>query len=340
MKEHTGTNMKYSEALKKAVGTLAEHRRAETDSAWQEHDEAALDVWYLMEEISGYDRAAWFLHSEETMPAEKEAVFFEQCGRLLANEPVSYILGWREFMGLRFHVNRAVLIPRQDTELLAEEAIRIAGHAAEGLNRIGDSICTGTEREEEQEIKEANGGDRYKENRKTEQYRILDLCTGSGCIAVSVKKFLENYGDKIRVDASDISEAALQVAEKNAAENGTEVHFMKSNMFEEISGKYNMIVSNPPYIPKEQIDGLDKKVISYEPYNALYGGKDGLDFYRRIAADAGRYLKPGGSLLLEIGFDQGETVPELLKANGFTQIEVRKDYNHLDRVVTAQFYED
>lgn len=320
--------MKYAEALKSAVETLAAHRRAGSAPGCQEYDEAALDVWYLMEEISGFDRAAWFLHSEETMPEEKRTVFFEWCGRLLAEEPVSYILGYREFMGLRFHVNEAVLIPRQDTELLAEEAIRIAENEVGGQNRKG------------LKRKELNckGLNRSAENEST--YSILDLCTGSGCIAVSVKKFLEKYGSIIEMDASDISEAALSVAEKNAVENGTEVRFFRSNIFEGISGKYDMILSNPPYIPRDQMEGLEKKVLFYEPHAALYGGKDGLDFYRTIAAEAGKHLKPGGNLILEIGFDQGETVPGLLKENGFSQIRVLKDYNRLDRVVTAQLRAD
>ena len=150
-----------------------------------------------------------------------------------------------------------------------------------------------------------------------------------------LKKFLEDFGDKVTMDASDISEKALQVAVKNAEENNADIKFIKSNMFEEIRGKYDIIISNPPYIPKIQMDGLDKKVVGYEPYGALYGGEDGLDFYRIIADKSGEYLNHGGRLILEIGFDQGKSVPELLERAGFENIEVIKDYNNLDRVVKA-----
>lgn len=290
--------MKYSEVLKSAVDKLNACG----------HDEAALDAWYLMEEVSGFNRTKWFMNSMATMPETEKVRFEEYVERLLKDEPVSYILENREFMGLSFHVDENVLIPRQDTELLVEEAIEAAKKVLSG-----------------------NAGSVT----ETSEFRILDLCTGSGCIAVSVKKFLETYGDKVSVDASDISEKALAVAEKNAADNNISVTFIKSNMFEEICGKYDMIISNPPYIPKVQMEGLDRKVAEYEPHGALYGGEDGLDFYRIIANESVKYLKSGGGLLLEIGFDQGETVPELLKEAGFKEIEVLKDYNNLNRVVKA-----
>ncbi len=160
---------------------------------------------------------------------------------------------------------------------------------------------------------------------------VLDLCTGSGCIAVSVAKL----GKPASVTGADISEEALAVAKENALRNGVEIEWIRSDMFAEIPDRYDVIVCNPPYIPPEQLAELEPEVRDYEPRQALYGGEDGLDFYRILAAEAASHLNRGGRLVLEIGFDQGESVPALLEAAGYTGIEVRKDYAGLDRVVIA-----
>lgn len=284
--------MKYSEAFNEVVELLNNNH----------HDEAALDAWLIMEEVTGFNKTAWLVHNCEDIPQEQYTCFKEMAERLLADEPVSYILGTREFMGLEFNVNRNVLIPRQDTEHLVEEVLRSCDK---------------------------------KENILENPVRILDLCTGSGCIAISIKKFLDRKGTASEVIASDISEGALAVAKENAKKNDVQVSFIQSDMFENIEGKFDLIVSNPPYIPASQLRTLENKVVGFEPMGALYGGEDGLSFYRIIANEAKKYIKSGGRLFLEIGFDQGKTVPELLKTAGFEEIEVLKDYNNLDRVVKA-----
>ncbi len=288
--------MKFSEVLKQATESLS----------LAGNSEAMLDAWYLMEEVSKMSRTQWYLNCQNEMPEEKQKEFNRMLLRLLAGEPVSYIIGTRGFMGYDFVVDENVLIPRQDTELLVEEALRIVG---EEFGKVSDN--------------------------KGNSYSILDMCTGSGCIAISIDKMLKESNHKASVTATDISEGALRIAALNNEKLGADVELIQSDMFGNVAGKYNMIVSNPPYIPKVQMDELDKKVVEYEPYSALYGGNDGLDFYRIIAREAGAYLEAGGWLLLEIGYDQGESVPELLLEYGFENIKVLKDYNNLDRVVTA-----
>ncbi|MBQ9279475.1 MAG: peptide chain release factor N(5)-glutamine methyltransferase [Clostridia bacterium] len=209
--------------------------------------------------------------------------------RRAAGEPFAYIAGRKEFMKLPFMVNKNVLIPREDTEILVLEAI------------------------------------------KQGKTRILDLCTGSGCIAISLAKYLSNA----EVDASDISSRALVVAKKNAVLNGVKVNFIQSDLFENIEKKYEMIVSNPPYIRKEELKYLQAEV-KREPKRALDGGKSGLDFYEKIIAEANYYLKPHGTLLLEIGFDQAKEVTEILKECHYRKIKKVKDLSGNDRVIIAE----
>ena len=209
--------------------------------------------------------------------------------------PYSYITGNKEFMKLNFKVNENVLIPRADTEILVEEAI---------------NICK-------------EFGDR--------QISVLDMCTGSGCIAVSLAKYVENA----KVIASDVSEEALQVARENAISNNVFVDFIKSNLFENINDRFDVIVSNPPYIKKAVIDTLDKEVKDNEPMLALDGGEDGLRFYRAISNEAKEYLYENGYLIFEIGYDQAKEVEEILNQEGYKNIRVIKDYSGNDRVVVA-----
>lgn len=293
--------MKYCEVLKQATERLS----------LAGNKEAKLDSWYLMEEVSKMNRTQWYLNSQNEMPEEKKTEFERMLNRLLQGEPISYIIGSRGFMGYSFVVDENVLIPRQDTELLVEEALRLA---KDEINK---------------KLEDAKGS-----------YRVLDMCTGSGCIAISIDKMLNESKQQVSVSAADISEGALKIAALNNERLGAGVELVQSNMFDNVTGKYNIIVSNPPYIPKAQMDELEKKVVDYEPYSALYGGMDGLDFYRIIAKEAGNYLEDDGWLLLEIGYDQGESVPELLVKNGFENIRVLKDYNNLNRVVIANKYEN
>ena len=167
--------------------------------------------------------------------------------------------------------------------------------------------------------------------------RVLDLCTGSGCILESILKFGEKKQMHLKGTGCDISEEALKVARENNSRLGTDARFIKSDLFESVTGKYDMIVSNPPYIRTEEISRLDEEVKLHDPWIALDGKEDGLYFYRLIVKDSIRYLNKGGYILFEIGFDQGKDVSELLKNEGYEEIEIKKDLAGLDRVVMGRY---
>lgn len=239
--------------------------------------------------------------------------YFELIDRRSKGEPVQYIMGSQEFMGLEFIVNENVLIPRQDTETLVEDALEI--------------INTGTLRGEDMDV-------------KRKEWDILDLCTGSGAIGVS----LARIANKVNVTCSDISEGAIKVAKENAQKHGVakSVKFEQGDLFKPFSKhfrkqKFDMIISNPPYIKSSVIPTLQKEVCEHEPLSALDGGESGLDFYERIVSGVGSHLRKSGVLLLEIGHDQGEAVSGLLSRNGdFTSIRVLKDLANRDRIVFAK----
>lgn len=239
--------------------------------------------------------------------------YFELIDRRSNGEPVQYIMGSQEFMGLEFIVNENVLIPRQDTETLVEDALEI--------------INTGTLRGEDMDV-------------KRKEWDILDLCTGSGAIGVS----LARIANKVNVTCSDISEGAIKVAKENAQKHGVakSVKFEQGDLFKPFSKhfrkqKFDMIISNPPYIKSSVIPTLQKEVCEHEPLSALDGGESGLDFYERIVSGVGSHLRKSGVLLLEIGHDQGEAVSGLLSRNGeFTSIRVLKDLANRDRIVFAK----
>ncbi len=259
--------------------------------------EADLDAKYLLLEAFEMDLAHFLLREQEQVPST-DGRTREYSDAVLARAsrvPLQYLTGKQDFMGLTFHVDERVLIPRQDTETLAELVLR--------------------------------------ENPE-ENIRLLDLCTGSGCLAVS----LAVLGGYEEVDAGDISPDALEVAEENGRRLGGNVHFVESDLFSALDpGKaYDVIVSNPPYIPTEVIEGLEPEVRDYEPRMALDGSGDGLAFYRRLAAESPPPLKPGGRLYLEIGWDQGESVEALLRENGFEDIEVVRDDAGNCRVVRGK----
>lgn len=266
--------------------------------------EAELDAWYLFSHVFRMDKVHFLLDRGRRVPWETDGFqeAFVNYQKLLEKRggriPLQHLLGSQEFMGLTFLVNEHVLIPRQDTETLVEQVLM-----------------------------EHRGG--------TES--ILDMCTGSGCIAVSLMKL----GGYQKVVGADISEEALKVARLNgrrlcgeASEAGS-LSFVRSDLFEMIAGKYDMIVSNPPYIPSKVIEGLEPEVRDHEPIGALDGKEDGLHFYRKLAAECGGYLKPGGSVYFEIGYDQAFAVGNLLEEAGYEKIEVIKDGPGLDRVVKA-----
>ena len=239
--------------------------------------------------------------------------YFELIDRRSKGEPVQYIMGCQEFMGLEFIVNENVLIPRQDTETLVEDALEI--------------INTGTLRGEDMDV-------------KRKEWDILDLCTGSGAIGVS----LARIANKVNVTCSDISEGAIKVAKENAQKHGLakSMKFEQGDLFKPFNKhfrkqKFDMIISNPPYIKSSVIPTLQKEVCEHEPLSALDGGESGLDFYERIVSGVGSHLKKGGVLLMEIGNDQGEAVSGLLSRNGeFTSIRVLKDLAQRDRIVFAK----
>lgn len=250
------------------------------------------DAWYLMEYVWGIDRNYYFLHSDDIIEQKDEERYRDLLQKRGSHIPLQHLTGTCDFMGLTFQVNDQVLIPRQDTETLVESA----------LSRLKE-------------------GD-----------RALDLCTGSGCIILS----LEKLGPGIRGLGADISAAALAVAKRNRDSLGLESDFCISDLFEGIEGVFDIIVSNPPYIASGKIPGLMEEVRGFEPLLALDGGADGLDFYRRIIKDARNFLKPGGWLGLEIGYDQREAVEELLRRQGFIRTETLQDLAGLDRTVWAE----
>lgn len=251
--------------------------------------EAGLDARLLLEEICGTDRNDLLAHGEREIPEDKYAGYAAVITRRKMRMPLQQITGHQEFMGLTFKVTPDVLIPRQDTEILAEEAMR---YLHDGMH-------------------------------------ILDMCTGSGCILLS----LLHYSNGCEGTGCDISEKALAVAKENAAMLSQEAVFVQSDLFNHIEGKYDLIVSNPPYIPTGVIPALMKEVRDYEPKAALDGGGDGLYFYRRIIQEAENFLYPEGMLFFETGYDQARTVSQMMKEAGFSEVTICRDFAGLDRVV-------
>ena len=266
--------------------------------------EPRLDAWYLLEYVTGIGRAAYYADPDREMSAEQCRAYEKYIETRCRRVPLQHITGEQEFMGLRFHVNGDVLIPRQDTEILVETALNILD---------GD-------------VPNSSGGDKV---------RILDMCTGSGCILLSVLRYA---GRPAEGTGSDISARALKVAKQNAHALGIEAEFIESDLFENISGKYSMILSNPPYIRSSEIPGLQDEVRLYDPVEALDGKEDGLYFYRRIIEESVSCIEKGGYLIFEIGYDQAEDVSGLMKARGFHEILVKKDLAGLDRVVCGRYY--
>lgn len=257
--------------------------------------EAALDARLLLEEVCGTDRGYMLVHGEAPMDASCEERYKEYISLRQGRIPLQHIVGYQEFMGLRFFVNEDVLIPRQDTETLVEEVMR---YLHDGMH-------------------------------------ILDMCTGSGCILLSLLRY---SNDCIGV-GSDSSQKALAVAKKNAESLGIDATFQQGDLFENIEGKYEIIVSNPPYIPTAVIETLEEEVREHDPFTALDGKEDGLHFYRRIVEQAGEYLYPGGMLFFEIGCEQAEAVSRLMERAGFLEVTGCKDLSGLDRVVYGTWHE-
>ena len=283
--------------------------------------EADLDAWYLLEYVTGIGRASFYAEPDREMTGDWAGRYEEAIARRSRRIPLQHITGEQEFMGLSFQVNGDVLIPRQDTEILVEEALKILKEMQK------EQVVSG--QEEPKEPGEAG---------REDGIRILDLCTGSGCILLSVLYYGALRQGALGVGA-DISEKALAVARKNAEALGIEAEFVCGDLFENLSGKFSLILSNPPYIKSEEIEKLQDEVRLHDPRAALDGMEDGLHFYRRIIESAGDYLVPGGWLVFEIGHDQAEDVTALMRQAGYAQIRVKKDLAGLDRVVCGVYSE-
>ena len=272
--------------------------------------DAKLDAWYLMEHVTGMSKATYLAHTTDTLEKEQEEKYLEYINQRAKRIPLQHLTGVQEFMGFEFIVNEHVLVPRQDTEILVEEAVDL--------------------------LKE-KFTETYKEEGKT--LRMLDMCTGSGCILISLLRWLKKTGVNMEGTGVDISENALEVAVKNAEKMQVNAEMIKSDLFENISGKYELIISNPPYIRTAEIETLDPEVRVHDPYLALDGKEDGLHFYRKIINESKNYMVPGGLLMFEIGCDQGKEVSDMMKEAGYKSVTVKKDFSSLDRVVFGMYDE-
>ena len=237
--------------------------------------------------------------------------------------PLQYLMGECEFMGFDFAVDERVLIPRQDTECLVELAVEDIRNVNTQKRDASDNVAG--------QLSGDCSGDRTKLLQNEQKVKVLDLCTGSGCIGISVAKLCPNT----EVTLADISEGALTVAKKNAENLNVNVTLTKGNLFENIEGSFDYILSNPPYIPSQVIDGLMPEVREHEPRLALDGEADGLAFYRKIIQQAPDYLNQDGRIYFEIGAEQGEDMLRLMKERGFLEVKVHKDLAGLDRIVTG-----
>ena len=261
-------------------------------------EEAALDARLLLEAVCGTDRNDLLVHGEQPVSPEAEEKYLNWIRQRAEHIPLQQLTGEQDFMGLTFSVNEHVLIPRQDTEILVEEV-----------------------------LKELHDG-----------MRVLDMCTGSGCILLS----LLHYSNDCEGLGVDLSAEALEVAGRNVLkvltpEKAEHAHFLQSDLFEKVEGKFEIIVSNPPYIASAEVEKLMPEVRDHEPRMALDGTEDGLYFYRRIIEEAGKHLVSSGMLFFEIGYDQGQAVSELMRTEGYCDVQVVQDYAGLDRVVFGTY---
>lgn len=238
------------------------------------------------------------IYENKEVSSKNEEEYKKNIQKLIEGYPLQYITRHQEFMKLDFYVDENVLIPRADTEITVEEVIL------------------------------------YCKNMKKDNIRILDLCTGSGVVAISIG----NYVDNCEIVAVDISKNALEIAKNNAFKNGVQnITWLLSNLFDKVEGKFDIIVSNPPYIKKDVIPTLEKEV-QKEPIIALDGGQDGLDFYREIIRKAPNYLKEDGAIFLEIGYDQKEDVLDIInETKKYKEVISKKDLSGNDRMIMAKY---
>ena len=310
---------KYIEALKQAEYILNN----------EGIESARLEAELLLAHVLKVGRLYLYVNLDQELTQEQIDSYHKLIQRRSVHEPTAYILGHREFMDLDLIVNEDVLIPRPETEVLVETVI-------DHLNDIGT-------RSKEQGASEAVMKRELDPRLLTldpknpltlDPIRIADIGTGSGAIAISLAKSFPNAA----VEAVDISEEAINIAKLNADRYGLQITFHLGDLLSPLSdNKYNAIVSNPPYIPSQIIDGLQAEVKEYEPRTALDGGNDGLDFYRRLIVEVPKLLTENGFLAVEIGFDQAASVKSLIEDTGlYGDVEVIKDLSHNDRVVVAK----
>ena len=310
-----------------------------------EEEEAALEVRLLLQESFSLNTASYLLRKQESLcKADREKVeaagieqteilgklhsFFENFEKRRRRIPLAQILGRQSFYGLDFFVNEDVLIPRADTECLVDLVLEDYADLAKQAGK------TYAEKRNSEHVSNKHE-DNVENEANSSSLKILDLCTGSGCIGISVAKHLP-YQELLLVD---LSEKALAVAKKNAEKHlGENVTLLQSDLLTGVQGKkFSLLLSNPPYIVSRVIPGLEREVSEYEPKMALDGGEDGLVFYRRIAKEAKAVLLPGARLYLEIGYDQGESVKDIFQKEGYEAVEVFPDLAGNPRVLRGIF---
>lgn len=257
--------------------------------------DARFDAAYLLEMVCNTDRNDLYSHPDRELTDSEWSEYQTSIQKRSTHIPLQHITGMQEFMGLNFTVSPSVLIPRQDTETLVEEVLR---YLQDGME-------------------------------------ILDMCTGSGCILLS----LLHYSNHCIGTGADISADALSVAKKNAETLGIPAEFIQSDLFLEIQGRFDIIVSNPPYIKSDIIDSLEPEVRDHEPLLALDGDKDGVRFYRLISSSAKKHLNRGGMLFFEIGYDEKDEVEEILRQEGYLDVTCVKDLSGNDRVIIGTYRE-
>lgn len=261
------------------------------------------DAWLLLEHVCGVDRSYYFLHDDEMVSKEQEKNYEALIERRKEHVPLQHLTHEAWFYGRKYFVNEHVLIPRQDTEVLIEEVIKSA------KDTFGS---------QEQKIE------------------ILDMCTGSGCILSTLLLEIP----KSEGTGADLSEEALKTAKKNMELLNVNSKLVKSDLFSQIDGRYDIIVSNPPYIETREVDRLMEEVRDHEPRMALDGREDGLYFYREIVKASARYLRTGGWLCFEIGYNQGREVKEMMQAAGYEEVSVIQDLAGLNRVVKGRLIQE
>ncbi|MCD8300826.1 MAG: peptide chain release factor N(5)-glutamine methyltransferase [Clostridiales bacterium] len=271
-------------------------------------EEADVESRILLMHVCGFDITRLLCVKNDEMRPERIDKYFLLVSLREKRIPLQHIMGYTFFMDIPLKVDERALIPRQDTEELCEQTLNLLHDLTE---------------ERDPSVMDRAGGDKVK---------VLDLCTGSGCLAVALKVLCPDCS----VQASDISEDALALARENAHTHKADITFVHSDLFENIHRRFDVIVSNPPYIPAATVDTLAPEVREHEPRLALDGGEDGLAYYRKILKQCGYYLNPGGYILMEIGSDQAEAVSALMTENGFSDIRVIHDLAGLDRVIRGR----